>query len=51
MRIPNGNETSKYTKKTHNTLERSTLSILMAEIEHPISLYIQSIQTFLRLNK
>ena len=51
MRIPNGNETSKYTKKTHNTLERSTLSILMAEIEHPMSMYFQNILTFIKLNK
>ena len=51
MRVPNGNETSKYTKKTHNTLERSTLSILMAEIEHPMSMYFQNILTFIKLNK
>ena len=38
-------------RKTHNTLKRSTLSILMAEIEHPISMYFQGILTFLRLNK
>ena len=38
-------------QKTHNTLERSTLSILMAEIEHPMSMYFQNILTFIKLNK
>ena len=38
-------------KKTHNTLERSTLSILMADIEHPMSMYFQNILTFIKLNK
>ena len=38
-------------KKTHNTLERSTLSILMAEIEHPMSMHFQNILTFIKLNK
>ena len=38
-------------KKTQNTYERCTLSILTAEIEHPISLYFQNILIFLRLKK